>query len=59
MSLPISERDFADYLTLTVETVSCAVSQLHSDGVLELQRQYSTRVMVLGRQRLARSGLQS
>jgi CRP/FNR family transcriptional regulator, nitrogen fixation regulation protein len=51
MPLPMSRRDIADYLGLTLETVSRALSQLNDQGVLVFS---SARQIVLrNRQRLA------
>jgi CRP/FNR family nitrogen fixation transcriptional regulator len=60
MSLPMSRRDIADYLGLTVETVSRAVSQLFRAGVLDFARKLKRReIALLDRQRLASYDLQS
>jgi CRP/FNR family nitrogen fixation transcriptional regulator len=34
MELPMCRRDIGDYLGLTLETVSRALSQLHAQGIL-------------------------
>jgi CRP-like cAMP-binding protein len=36
IDLPMSRRDVADYLGLTLETVSRSISQLRSSGALKL-----------------------
>ncbi|MCA1472964.1 helix-turn-helix domain-containing protein [Bradyrhizobium sp. IC3195] len=59
ISLPMSRRDIADYLGLTIETVSRAVSQLHSDGVLDFIGNTQREIVILDRQRLASVDLQS
>jgi CRP/FNR family transcriptional regulator, nitrogen fixation regulation protein len=54
MSLPMTRRDIADYLGLTLETVSRAVSQLRRAGVLDFAGNNQCReIALLDRQRLA------
>ncbi len=36
ITLPMSRRDIADYLGLSVETVSRTISQLQNEGTVEL-----------------------
>lgn len=54
LELPMSRRDIADYLGLTLETVSRAFSQLQSNGTLELSG--ARRVRLLRRKALADLG---
>ncbi|MCP3459743.1 helix-turn-helix domain-containing protein [Bradyrhizobium sp. CCGUVB23] len=58
MSLPMTRRDIADYLGLTLETVSRVVSQLRKAGVLDFIGNTQREITILDRQRLA-SFLQS
>jgi CRP/FNR family transcriptional regulator, nitrogen fixation regulation protein len=53
MALPMSRRDIADYLGLTLETVSRALSQLHGMGILGFLGQTQRQIVLLDRQRLA------
>ncbi len=50
--LPMSRQDMADYLGLTIETVSRTFTQLQSDGVIELHG--CRRVQVLSASALSR-----
>jgi CRP/FNR family nitrogen fixation transcriptional regulator len=50
MALPMCRRDIGDYLGLTLETVSRALSQLHSDGVLGFSG--ARQIVLRNRQRL-------
>jgi CRP/FNR family nitrogen fixation transcriptional regulator len=47
---PMCRRDIGDYLELTLETVSRALSQLHSDGVLGFSG--ARQIVLRNRQRL-------
>ena len=51
--LPMCRRDIADYLGLTLETVSRALSQLHGKGILGFLGQTQRQIMLLDRTRLA------
>lgn len=51
MALPMCRRDIGDYLGLTLETVSRALSQLNNDGILEFSG--ARQIVLRNRQRLA------
>src|SRR6202162_4711658 len=50
MALPMCRRDIGDYLGLTLETVSRALSQLHGEGVLVFSG--ARQIVLRNRQRL-------
>src|SRR6516225_6407245 len=53
MALPMSRRDIADYLGLTLETVSRALSTLHDEGILGFLGQTQRQIILLDRPKLA------
>jgi CRP/FNR family transcriptional regulator, nitrogen fixation regulation protein len=53
MSLPMGRRDIADYLGLTLETVSRALSQLQQAGVIDFIGKTQREIVLLDRQQLA------
>jgi CRP/FNR family transcriptional regulator, nitrogen fixation regulation protein len=53
MALPMCRRDIADYLGLTLETVSRALSYLHGEGILSFLGQTQREIVLLDRVRLA------
>ena len=55
MELPMCRRDIADYLGLTLETVSRAISILHSEGILTFVGQTQRRIVLLNRNKLAQA----
>jgi CRP/FNR family transcriptional regulator, nitrogen fixation regulation protein len=57
MALPMSRRDIADYLGLTIETVSRALSYLHEQGVLNFIGKTQREIVLRDRQRLAQFNL--
>src|ERR1700751_5899997 len=57
MALPMSRRDIADYLGLTLETVSRALSCLHEKGVLGFLGQTQRQIVLLDRPELAKLDL--
>jgi CRP/FNR family nitrogen fixation transcriptional regulator len=50
-------RDIADYLGLTLETVSRALSKLHEDGILGFLGTNQRQIILLDRQQLANLSL--
>ena len=52
MSLPMSRRDIADYLGLSLETVSRALSLLHCKGVLNFIGGTQREIVILDRNKL-------
>ena len=59
IALPMCRRDIADYLGLTLETVSRALSHLHDRGILGILGPSQRQIMLLDRQRLAELDLQN
>jgi len=57
MALPMSRRDIADYLGLTLETVSRALSCLHEKGILGFVGQTQRQIVLLDRPELAKLDL--
>jgi CRP/FNR family nitrogen fixation transcriptional regulator len=53
MALPMCRRDIADYLGLTLETVSRALSYLHERGILGFVGQTQRQIVLLDRPQLA------
>jgi CRP/FNR family nitrogen fixation transcriptional regulator len=58
MALPMSRRDIADYLGLTLETVSRALSRLHQLGTLEFIGTNQRQIVLLDRAQLISLDLQ-
>ncbi|MBW5439017.1 helix-turn-helix domain-containing protein [Bradyrhizobium canariense] len=59
MALPMSRRDIADYLGLTLETVSRALSRLHELGILGFVGNTQRQIVLLDRRKLASLDLQN
>ncbi|GLR84503.1 helix-turn-helix domain-containing protein [Bradyrhizobium iriomotense] len=59
LALPMSRRDIADYLGLTLETVSRAISRLHELGILGFVGNTQRQIVLLDRQQLANLDLQN
>jgi CRP/FNR family transcriptional regulator, nitrogen fixation regulation protein len=53
IALPMSRRDIADYLGLTLETVSRALSRLHELGILGFIGNNQRQIVLLDRRQLA------
>ncbi|MBR0693345.1 helix-turn-helix domain-containing protein [Bradyrhizobium lablabi] len=54
VALPMCRRDIADYLGLTLETVSRALSKLHAYGALDFLGSNQREIMLVDRDQLAR-----
>jgi CRP/FNR family nitrogen fixation transcriptional regulator len=59
MALPMCRRDIADYLGLTLETVSRALSRLHELGILGFIGNTQRQIVLLDRRQLASLDLQN
>lgn len=58
LALPMCRRDIADYLGLTLETVSRCLSRLHDRGVLGFIGNNQRQIVLLDREKLASLDLQ-
>ncbi|MDH2385003.1 helix-turn-helix domain-containing protein [Bradyrhizobium sp. CER78] len=54
VALPMCRRDIADYLGLTLETVSRALSKLHAYGALDFLGSNQREIMLVDRDQLAK-----
>jgi CRP/FNR family transcriptional regulator, nitrogen fixation regulation protein len=59
MPLPMSRRDIADYLGLTLETVSRALSRLHELGIIGFIGNNQRQIVLMDRPQLANLDLQN
>ena len=59
LALPMCRRDIADYLGLTLETVSRALSRLHALGMLGFIGNNQRQIVLLDRDKLASLDLQN
>jgi CRP/FNR family transcriptional regulator, nitrogen fixation regulation protein len=59
ITLPMSRRDIADYLGLTLESVSRALAQMRCAGVLELRGVNLREIEIRNRHQLARFDLEA
>jgi CRP/FNR family transcriptional regulator, nitrogen fixation regulation protein len=59
LALPMCRRDIADYLGLTLETVSRALSNLHDRGILGFLSANQRQIVLLDRQQLVNLDLQN
>jgi CRP/FNR family transcriptional regulator, nitrogen fixation regulation protein len=57
MTLPMSRRDIADYLGLTLETVSRALSTLRDRGILSVKGKMQRKIVLQDRPKLAEIAL--
>ena len=57
MILPMGRRDIADYLGLTIETVSRALSTLRDRGILSLKGKRQRKIVLHDRPKLAEIAL--
>jgi CRP/FNR family transcriptional regulator, nitrogen fixation regulation protein len=58
LALPMCRRDIADYLGLTLETVSRALSRLHGFGIIAFIGNNQRQIVLLEREKLASFDLQ-
>ena len=59
LALPMNRRDIADYLGLTLETVSRALSHLHGTGILSFIGNNQRQIVLRDRKKLASFDLQN
>jgi CRP/FNR family nitrogen fixation transcriptional regulator len=57
LALPMTRRDIADYLGLTLETVSRELSHLRALGILKFAETSQRQIMLEDRQKLQRLNL--